>query len=91
MASISERIFGLVLITSQDQKSLTVYPVTNCRDKSRITYDFYAVSDGKLNPLALNTSSTTVGFPGAGFGMLKITARLDGQITNAVSRAYFSY
>ena len=50
-----DTIYGLELLPSQDKKTITIKPMVNHVEQSRITYDIYTQIDGQEELMQKNT------------------------------------
>ena len=79
-ADMRARIFGLTAYQDENPRgTLKIEPVTNCADKTRITYTVSAVSDGKTVLLSENSAADSVALPDGEAGEVIIESFLDGE------------
>lgn len=77
IAAQNDKIYGLVLLTSTDKKSVDIIPVTNHVDPSRITYNIFSIIDDKRELLTSGPASK-IDFPSGKSGYLQIESYMDG-------------
>lgn len=73
-----DKIYGLVLITSKDNRSVRVTPVANHVDNARITYDVYEENENSKNLLIQGKNIDSVELPAGKSGNLRVVSYLDG-------------
>ena len=89
MENIGDKVFGLVVKTSEDKKSVSITPVTNIADKNRIKYEVCAIT--KTKNIDLDTRNVQkVSLPPKSSGKLHIKAFVDGVLTNETSLHFTS-
>lgn len=91
IANQEARIFGLVLLQSDDKKSLLIKPMANHVASNRITYDVYAVCGSEEMLLAKNSSQTTVELPAGKSGKIRVISYMDGIKQNDCSENFASF
>ena len=91
MAEMSDKIFGLYMITGDDKKTMKITPLTNARDTKRITYDVYAITAAEEMLLAKDSINTTVALPSGKSGKIRVVSYLDGIKQNDCVESFASF
>lgn len=91
MEKISEKIFGLHMITSTDRKTMEIIPITNLADKKRITYDVYALTGGEESLLAKDTINTSIALPAGKSGKIRVISYIDGVKQNDCTENFAAF
>ena len=82
IAAQEDRIYGLILQSSTDKKSLEIIPVVNHVEKSRITYDVYTEINDVEALLLSGETTDTVTLPEKQSGTVRVISYLDGVQQN---------
>ena len=89
IASENENVFGFNIIESDDMHSLTVIPITNKKENSVITYDYYFISSkNNKQTLLQNTSTNRILYPQKSKGKIEINCYLNGMFVNSISKDF---
>ena len=91
IASQGEKIYGLLLKTSADKKSINITPVKNHVSDEKITYDVYSIIDGQENLLYKDTKERTVMLPQEKSGEIRVLSYIDGIIQNDCTVHFTSF
>lgn len=78
IAAQSDTIYGLIYHYSDDKKTLSIEPVANHVELSRITYDIYAHCGQEIIPIAEHTSDYQFSLPAGKSGKIRVISYIDG-------------
>lgn len=83
-----QKIYGLLIIKTEDGKSFEIIPMTNINDKDSITYDISIQNLNGINELAKNTKETKVALPKGTSGKILVKSYVNGILNNSVKENY---
>lgn len=91
IADQEDRIYGLVYLQSEDKKSMTIKPMVNHVEMSRITYDIYALCGVETVTIAEQVSYNQFSLPSGKSGKIRVISYLDGIKQNDCSENFASF
>ena len=83
-----QKIYGLLIIKTEDGKSFEIIPMTNINDKDSITYDISIQNLNGINELAKNTKETKFALPKGTSGKILVKSYVNGILNNSVKENY---
>lgn len=91
IAAQEDRIYGLHMLASNDKKSMTIRPIVNHVDESRITYDVLIDDGNGETLLAERTFDTKIQLPAGKSGTVRVVSYLDGARQNDCKTHFTSF
>lgn len=83
-----QKVYGLLIIKTEDGKSFEIIPMTNINDKDSITYDISIQNLNGINELAKNTKETKFALPKGTSGKILVKSYVNGILNNSVKENY---
>lgn len=86
-----DKIYGLELLPSQDKKTITIKPMVNHVEQSRITYDIYTQIDGQEELMQKNTGEAVINLPSGKSGKIRVISYIDGIKQNDCLQSFAAF
>lgn len=83
-----DKIYGLLIIKSENGRNFEIIPMTNIYDKSIITYDVSIQNASGNKVLAEKTKKTVFVLPSGTSGKILVKSYVDGLLNNSVKENY---
>lgn len=91
VAAQPDTIYGLIYHFSDDKKMLSIEPVKNHVDPSRITYDVFALCDGEEILISEKSNKTTFSLPSGKSGKIRVISYIDGVKQNDCTENFAAF
>ncbi len=90
-SSQESKIYGLLIIKSENGRTVEIIPMTNISDKSIITYDVSIQNLSGNEILAEKTRKTIFALPSGTSGKILVKSYVNGLLNNSVKENYIAF